>query len=167
MIRKISNAITPEQAAELFDLHRKIAGQKLQRQHWNLPVIQHCLDLIEQVTGPFIVEHAPSYIALEQTTQGHPVHADGCVYTAKGWKPNHMAWCKWSASILVSDPALCSGGVVKFQDQSVTPAEHYCNLYVWSSHPESGYTPELHSVTPHSGCRVVLLFFLAVDYLPH
>ena len=161
MIKKISQAITPQQAAELCDLHRKIAGQKLKRQHWNLPVIQNLLQAMQQAAGVELVQQAPSYIALEHKTQGHPVHADGCVYTAKGWQPNHMSWCKWSASLLVSDPAMCSGGVVKFQDLSVTPSEHYCSLYVWPSHPDSGHAPELHSVTPHSGCRIVLLFFMA------
>lgn len=167
MIKKFSNAITPQQAQELCDLHKRIAGQKLSRQHWELPAIQKCLDLIEKITGPFIVDHAPSYIALEQNTAGHPTHADGCVYTAKGWQPNHMPWCKWSASVLVSDPALCSGGVVRFSELSVTPAEHYCSLYVWPSNLDSGYTPALHSVDPHNGHRVVLLFFLAISYLPH
>ena len=160
MIKKISNAITPQQAAELCDLHRKIAGQKLQRKQWDLPVIQNLLQAMQQAAGVELVQQAPSYIALEQKTQGHPVHADGCVYTSKGWQPNHMAWCQWSASVLVSDPALCSGGVVKFEDLTVTPAEHYCSLYVWPSHPDSGYSPAVHSVDPHSGCRVVLLFFM-------
>ncbi len=161
MIQKFSNAITPQQAANLFDLHKRISGQKLQRQHWQLPVIKQLLELMQQATGGVLLEQAPSYIALEQNTRGHKQHADGCVFTSKGWQPNHMSWCQWSASVLVSDPALCSGGVVKFSDLSVTPAEHYCSLYVWPSHPDSGYSPAVHSVDPHSGCRVVLLFFMA------
>lgn len=161
MIQKINNAITPQQAQELCDLHKRIAGQKLGRQHWELPVIKQLLDVMQQATGAELVLGSPSYIALEQKSSGHPTHADGCVHTAKGWQPNHMSWCQWSASVLVSDPALCSGGVVRFSELSVTPAEHYCSLYVWPSHPDSGYTPALHSVDRHNGYRVVLLFFMA------
>ena len=161
MIISIQNAISPTEAAELYDLRLKIAGQKLQTAHWQLPVIQKILDQIQAAVPAELLLESPSYISLEQKTSGHPAHIDGCRLLTAGYIDNHMSWCSWSATLLVSDPALCSGGIVRFADQIIRPADHYCTLYLWPSHPRTGYRPVMHSVDAHNGCRVVLLCFLA------
>tara|TARA_R110000782_G_scaffold264399_1_gene357562 strand:- start:349 stop:828 length:480 start_codon:yes stop_codon:yes gene_type:complete len=159
MINIIKNACTPAEAIELYNIHKKHGSQKLESVYWAHPLLNRLAVTAAESLNVELKLKRPSYIMLEEKSTGHPAHIDGCLLD---YKANHMPWCNYSASILVSDPNWCSGGIVRFSTQIIRPADHYLNLYTWSSSPDTNETPEIHAVDPHNGCRVVCLFFFAV-----
>lgn len=97
---------------------------------------------------------APGYYRLESKPKGHTEHTD--TGYKKGKPSDHMAWCEYGVSILLSPPELFKGGELEYtkeNKQTITPQEHYLSAIVHTSN-------EYHLVNPHKGTRKVLLFFL-------
>ena len=66
---------------------------------------------------------APSYARVEERVQGHPWHTD------EGNKHGGTrGWCRWTAGILLTDPALFEGGGLSFRD--LGPVFHYLDLWI-------------------------------------
>ena len=89
----------------------------------------------------------PSYGRVERRREGHPWHSDT---GANG----HMAWCEYSAGILLTDPHSFTGGGFFFQSDPTEPVFHYCDLILWSSGPENA-----HKVSSNSVGRISLIMF--------
>lgn len=97
--------------------------------------------LIAQTLNAVVSDH--SYAIIETKSDGHHWHYD----TGDG---NHMPWCKYSCSVLLTNDF--SGGLFQFE----RPFEehlHYLSALIYSS-------DQLHRVTSHIGKRSVLLIFL-------
>ena len=89
---------------------------------------------------------APSYARVEERVQGHPWHTD------EGNKHGGTrGWCRWTAGILLTDPALFEGGGLSFRD--LGPIFHYLDLWIWSAAGTE------HFVASNSGGRKVLIMF--------
>lgn len=97
--------------------------------------------LIAQTKDAAITED--SYAIIETKSDGHDWHYD----TGDG---DHMLWCRYSASVLLTDNF--SGGVFQF-DKPFDEHKHYLSALIYSS-------DQLHRVTSHRGNRSVLLIFL-------
>jgi hypothetical protein len=105
--------------------------------------IRKVLDSIKDAGIDFTLHHK-SYWRVESRAAGHGWHVD------TGNK-NHMAWCTYGGSVLLTDPKDFTGGVLTYKD-GVAPKEKL-RLYIHSSDVE-------HMVTPHEGKRIVLLLFI-------
>ena len=94
----------------------------------------------------------PGYCRVEHKPDGHPWHTD------KG-AGGHMAWCEYSASVLLTPPDAFTGGGLYFKDLPDVPVHHYLDLWVWDDAAENG-----HRVMRHGGNRrSLIMFFGAVD----
>ena len=96
-----------------------------------------------------------SYFKIERKPDGHEPHYD----TGSN---QHMNWCDYSASILLSNPDLIySGGVVHFKNKIIRPEQHYLTCVNYRSNEKENLNK--HFVTSHRGTRIVLLIFLECD----
>jgi len=86
----------------------------------------------------------PSYCLVESRSRGHDWHTD------KGTN-NHMSWCKYSASILLTNPDNYRGGHFLTRDKIIKKA-HYLSMLLYSSDIE-------HKVESFDGNRKALLMF--------
>ena len=107
------------------------------------PLVRRIIDLMPNAK---IVEHA--YARVEAKPDGHDWHVD----TGTG---DHMPWCGWSASVLLTPPNQFKGGVLQF-DGPLEEHLHYLGAMIYSS-------DQKHRVTPHTGARRALLVFLGAD----
>ena len=106
--------------------------------------------IVRQVleNAPMIALDAPSYIRVEERPSGCPWHND------TGTGSGHMGWCRYSAGVLLTDPAGFSGGGFHYSDDG--PIFHYCDLAMWDDAPENR-----HYVASSGGGRKALLMFFA------
>ena len=86
----------------------------------------------------------PRLLLVEARPRGHVWHTD--IGTS-----NHMTWCKYSASILLTKPEEFSGGYFKTK-KNTYKKDHYLNMLLYSSDVE-------HCVEPSEGNRKPLLMF--------
>lgn len=104
--------------------------------------------VLAQIRDRFpISTEKPSYCRVEHKLDGHPWHTD------KGAR-GHMAWCEYSASVLLTPPDVFTGGGLYFKDLPDVPVHHYLNLLVWDDAAENA-----HRVTRHGGDRRALIMF--------
>ena len=88
----------------------------------------------------------PSYIRVECKQSEHDWHIDT-------GSTNHMPWCNYGVSILLTEPE--EGGLFKYKEpyQEITQKEHYLNAIIHTS-------DEMHKRDACTGKRTVLLMFL-------
>lgn len=150
----IPNILTEQEASYL---RMNIPHTALIRGRWDYPGVDKIVNIIK--------EHAPistdgGYFIIENTKEGHDKHYDGCELDLQ---PNHMDWCAYSASILLTDASTFEGGTFHFYEPEESHREdHYRSLVLYSSAAHND--PQMHSVTPHkNGNRTVLLMFFPED----
>ena len=114
------------------------------KQSFGHPVVAKCVSWIQRI-APDASIHAPAYCRVEQMATGHDWHVDT-------GDSNHMTWCAYSGSVLLSKPESFSGGWFEFRNPPARH-KHYLDLLTYSS-------DNWHRVTPHEGERRVLLLFL-------
>ena len=109
-------------------------------------LVSRITNLVLEKTDAVITDQ--SYCRVERNLAGHNWHYDT-------GDMNHMPWCEYSASVLLTPPDKFEGGLFQFRNP---PAEykHYLDALIYSSDQE-------HRVTPHSGERKVLLIFLGSE----
>ena len=98
--------------------------------------------------NPEIKLDGKGYCRMEEKKRGHPWHID------TGTK-NHMLWCKFGSSILLTHPDTFTGGELTFKidgKEKIFKEEHYCSLIMYESNME-------HKVTGNNGGRKVFLAF--------
>ena len=131
----IPNVITPKEA--IFLKENGIKDSK--------EIIDKIKKVIEEKISPDIaIWDEPSKIRIERSPNGHPWHVDT-------GSSNHMLWCAYGASILLTDDD--RAGYLEYRDGTkILPKEHYCSMTLHSSDVE-------HRVEQNSS-RVTLLSFL-------
>ena len=153
----IPNIITPETAQKLSSTapNRSITI-------WDRPEVNAVAEKLFSKIPETPVLGKPSYWRVESNwDMGHKWHRDGCKEENGKFIPNHMAWCGYSASLLLTDPTTFSGGTFKFDDPPEEHREdHYLSAVFYSSGAQN--EPQLHMVEPYSGNRTVLLMFFQV-----
>jgi|11BtaG_2_1085332.scaffolds.fasta_scaffold01236_3 hypothetical protein len=137
------NFITPEEATHLKSKMKPPGSGKI--------LIK---DLPEDSTESFVVErlrdhfdfdlHEESYISIEHNPKGHRWHVDT-------GDRNHMPWCSFGCSVMLSKDYEYVGGLFHYRDAEIQ-AEH-CGL-LWHDSSEE------HMVERHQGVRAVLLIFI-------
>jgi len=110
---------------------------------FELPLVARVTSIITNLARAVITPE--SYARVECKSDGHDWHFDT-------GDSNHMPWCRWSASVLLSPPDTFSGGIFWFRNPDQF-ADNYLSALIYSSDQE-------HRVTPHDGERKVLLIFL-------
>ena len=174
-MRKLyKNIITEQEADDLSDIIEefgRLDGQtRLCDSRTASPGITFSNDIVFRMCSeikqdlPKIKLSEPSYVRLERKGKGHPPHFDGCLAQDGKLVGNHMAWCRHTASILLTSPASFRGGSFKFltDPKETYKKDHYLNLLVYSSATDND--PQEHLVDPHTeGDRVVLLMFFAEE----
>ncbi len=107
-------------------------------------LIARCIEAL-QAEAPHASIEPPAYCRVERHKDGHDWHVDT-------GDSDHMPWCAYSGSVLLSSPENFSGGWFEFADP-IERHRHYLDLLVYSS-------DNVHRVTSHKGERRVLLMFL-------
>ena len=92
---------------------------------------------------------APSYCRVEGRREGHPWHCDT-------GSQGLMAWCRVSASVLLTPPDEFTGGGFYFRDAPEEPVFHYRDCLVYDDAPENE-----HCIAANSGGRRALIMFFA------
>ena len=153
----IPNIITEKEAEKILAI-----SPNQSRTIWDQPLINKILStLTKQLppnTEPVLTRR--SYWRVERNwNNGHKWHYDGCKKEGNKFVKNHMAWCKYSASILLTDPSEYTGGTFKFDNPPAEHKEdHYLSAILYSSGADND--PQIHMVEPYTGNRAVLLMFL-------
>ena len=132
----IPNIITPEEA--IFLKENNIKNSK--------EIVDKIKKIIEEKISPDIaIWDEPSRISIERNrSNGHPWHVDT-------GSSNHMLWCAYGASILLTDDD--RAGYLEYRDGTkILPKEHYCSMALHSSDVE-------HRVEQNSS-RIAFLSFL-------
>ena len=156
MFKHLPNVIDDEEAASLINETRNGEFFRLLSTRSN-SIVNKLVNLAQ--------EHAPvkatgkAYWRVESKGDGHDWHYDGA---DENLGPNHMAWCQYSAVVLLSDPSSFTGGEFEYhnsENEIVSLKEElYKSMIVYSSGATND--PILHSATPHGdGERFVLLMF--------
>lgn len=123
------------------------------KQDLDHPRVHRLHKLIEAETGETLSQ---GYWRTEKKPDGHPWHYDGCTLDLE---PNHMAWCRYSCSILLTDPNDFTGGVLELTDPDESFKDNMQGSGVLFSSAADN-DPVLHRATPSRGHRAVLLIFL-------
>jgi hypothetical protein len=108
---------------------------------FSVPLVSRVTAQVIAVTDAAITDQ--SYALIETKGDGHDWHYDT-------GDMNHMPWCRFSASVLLSDNF--TGGMFQFE-KPFDEHRHFLSALIYSS-------DQLHRVTPHKGTRSVLLIFL-------
>jgi hypothetical protein len=130
----LENMLTEQEAAEL--------GKEVRHRDFKETIINKCVEEIKKLVE--INTNNPAYCLVESRPRGHVWHTD--VGTS-----NHMTWCKYSASILLTKPEEFTGGYFRTKKKK-HKKEHYLNMFLYSSDVE-------HCVEPSEGNRKTLLMF--------
>lgn len=170
----IRNFITPQEAAQIYHS---------QKYDSVIPKIVSEIQKVFKVQIPCL-STIPHRITFSQKTS-HGWHFDGChpdfvgepgkftklqdpdlprVYQSE-LVDNHMGWCRFGASLLLSPPDSYEGGEFQYYDRQgkITSIkdEHYCSLVIHTGHKTN--QPELHRVLPFKAKthkRTTLLVFV-------
>jgi len=144
----LANAAPPASFRELIpDVLTQEEARRLQwvgTQSFSHPLVARCVEWMRTIAPDASIE-APAYCRVEKKADGHDWHQD----TGDG---DHMPWCRYSGSVLLSPPDMFSGGWFEF-DAPAERHKHYLGLLVYTS-------DNWHRVTPHDGDRRALIIFL-------
>jgi len=153
---QISENILSREDAKELDVFR---GKGQQYFYNNFPTIirEYVEKVGESSKYPINYQSRKSYWEVQHRPQGHIVHYDT-------GSSQHMLWCGYSSSTLLSFPQEFEGGLVHFWDEdnnkirTITPEEHYLSALHYRSNQNEKIGK--HSVDSHKGMRVVLLIFM-------
>lgn len=109
-------------------------------------IIRNIVELVEAVVPIDLSE--PSYCRVSDSNTGTVWHDD------HGTK-KHMAWCDYSASMLLTPSSDFTGGGLYFDDAPDLAIHHFNELIVWSNDDVCNR----HYVAKSRGSRIVLLMF--------
>ena len=123
------------------------------------PIIKKIADTYRVMTGQPLKFSEPSYWVLETKPAGHDWHYDGCKEQDGEFIDNHMSWCRYGSSILISDPEHFTGGDLYYrqEDEEIKVEDHYLKGVIYGAAKDNN--PVMHKATPHKGKRKVLLMF--------
>lgn len=137
----VKDFITPEEARQLRAFHKRPSEKIISLSDGGVRGL-----IVERLK-----EHLPdlnpkpqSYIRTEVAKKGHNWHVD----TGTN---NHMPWCTYGCSIMLSRDYEYVGGTFHYRDEEFRP--EFCDLVWHDSKTE-------HMVEAHQGLRMVCLIFI-------
>jgi len=150
--------VTPDEANNLKDMGS--LGRR--RSDFSHELIQKVAKRYQSMVNDqeFILQ-SPSYWRVETRPKGHKWHFDGCKLVSGEFEDNHMAWCQYGTTVLLSDPKQFTGGRLFFEidGEPTEVKDHYLNGVCYTAGKFNN--PVRHMVEPHKGNRTVLLMFFA------
>ena len=137
----VKDFVTPEEANQLRSLtqNKSVVIQDLPDGGIRSLIVNRLKEDI-----PDLKIHDKSYLRIEHIYKGHGWHVD----TGSN---NHMPWCTYGCSIMLSRDYEYVGGTFHYRDEDLEP--DFCQLIWHDSKTE-------HMVEPHQGVRVVCLIFI-------
>ena len=158
MYQQYLGILTPDEANKLKDMGRS-KGIKFDFSH---ELVQKVAKRYQSMMDDqeFILQ-SPSYWRIETRPKGHEWHFDGCKLVNGKFEDNHMAWCQYGTTVLLSDPGEFTGGSIYFEvdGEPKEVKDHYLNGVCYTAGKFNN--PVRHMVEPHQGKRTVLLMFFA------
>ena len=158
MYQQYLGIVTPDEANNLKDMG-KSKGMISDFSH---ELIQKVAKRYQSMVDDHeFVLQKPSYWRIETRPKGHEWHFDGCKLKNGEFIDNHMAWCQYGTTVLLSDPEEFTGGDIYFEinGEPTKIHNHYLNGICYTAGKYNN--PVRHMVEPHRGNRTVLLMFFA------
>ena len=158
MIQVISGILTPTEAKDLQDMGKSGAMYS----DFSHEIIQKVAKVYQsELDDQELVLTSPSYWRIETRPKGHEWHYDGCKEEDGKLVDNHMAWCNYGSTLLLSPNNLFEGGNLFFEQEGkeFEIKDHYLNGVLYSAGKFNN--PMKHKVTQHAGKRCVLLMFFS------
>lgn len=158
MLEYFPNVLTPDEMEHFLSISDPY---KEKRNFQSLPIeLSKIDDVVQSVID---INHPQFYFNIECRSQGSRWHYDGC---NKEFQQNHMAWCRYSAVLLLSNPKSFKGGEYQYVDKDTTEEnpkvlkeDLYGSLLIYSSAYDNN--PLLHRATAHTGGeRWMFLMFM-------
>ena len=158
MYQQYLGLLTPDEANKLKDLGRINRSNS----DFSHELVQKVAKRYQSMMDDqeFILQK-PSYWRVETRPKGHEWHFDGCKLIGGELVDNHMGWCEYGSTVLLSDPDEFTGGRVYFEldGEPTEVRDHYLNGVCYTAGKFNN--PVRHMVEPHKGKRTVLLMFFA------
>ena len=158
MLQQIKGILTPDEAQKVKEYGQ--TGAMIS--DFSHEIVQKVANEYQKrVDGQEFILKSPSYWRIETRPSGHEWHFDGCKLINGEFVDNHMAWCQYGTSVLLSDPKDFTGGELYFEidGEPTKITDHYLNGVCYSAGKFNN--PVRHMVEPHKGNRTVLLMFFA------
>ena len=154
----LPNAVTPDLRERL--LHLDGPRSRPVRDKWEGAALE-IAEVVKQHASVRI--GGQSYWSLEAKHKGYDWHYDGCT---PDLGPNHMAWCRYTAVTLLSDPSTFKGGEFMWEGgdrHGKMKEELFGSIFIYSSGADND--PLWHRATPHNGGErwMFLMFFEGTD----
>lgn len=153
----VKDTVSEQDALKLVDFQSNQSRHDFDEIASQVPSFKRLMDLIEDILPEKPIWNAPSYFRIENRPKLHHQHYDGCTLDMK---PNHMAWCRYSAVSVLTDG--WTDGTLRFHNPvEELNQELYLSTIVYSSAADND--PQLHERENHDGSRYALLIFLATE----
>jgi hypothetical protein len=139
----VKDFITPEESATLRGL---LGGESYWRRDIkDLDPSSTAYRVVDRLKDHFdYTLNEKSYICVEHKGTGHDWHKDT-------GDRDHMLWCTYGCSIMLSRDYEYTGGLFHYKDVEIQP--EFCGL-LWHD------SKTMHKVDPHQGLRIVCLIFI-------
>jgi hypothetical protein len=159
LFQQITGLLTPGEAKDLKDMGY---SQRLNSDFSSEIVQKIAKRYQKQIDDQEFVLKSPSYWRIETRPKGHPWHFDGCKVINGRFVDNHMAWCEYGTTALLTPPENFTGGNIYFEvdGEPQKVKDHYLNGVIYTAGKLNN--PVRHMVEPHKGNRTVLLMFFAI-----
>tara|TARA_R100000234_G_scaffold24382_1_gene14049 strand:+ start:4855 stop:5337 length:483 start_codon:yes stop_codon:yes gene_type:complete len=159
MFEVFEGIVTPAEAKELKDmgqLNHSISDFSGQIVNKMAKAYQSLVDQHE------LLLESPSYWRVESLPRGHGWHFDGCKLVDGAFVDNHMAWCNYGTTALLSKPGTFKNGRLFFEinGEPFEVEDHYLNGVIYPAGKFNN--PLKHMVEKHDGKRYSLLMFFAI-----
>jgi len=158
MFKEVKEIITPEEAEKIK--HGESLGIVNIFDH---EIINKVVTTYQEQVSDKLIPEFPSYWRIESRAPGHEWHYDGCKLEDGVFVDNHMPWCQYGSTILLSDMGEFTGGQLYLNiDETVLEViDSYLTGIIYTAGKTNN--PVKHMVTPHVGSRTVLLMFFTTE----
>jgi hypothetical protein len=177
MLKVIPDIITRDEAKILIEEHCSTIG--VITPYYPKPIVYHKRNrdfsnkIIKKIVKIYqsyvdskeLVLESPSYWKTQEVSMGHKWHYDGCKEVDGEFKDNHMAWCEYGSTILLTNPNEFEGGKLSVmyegKELEIDVNDHYLSGIFYTSGKYNN--PVKHKVTSFTGTRIVLSMMFAIN----
>ena len=108
-MHQILGIVTPNDAEDLRNMS-KYNANIFDFSHQTIKKIANAYQ--KKVDDQELILFKPSYWRIEHKSKGHDWHYDGCKEVDGKLVDNHMAWCEYGTTALLTPPENITGGMI-------------------------------------------------------